>query len=73
MLDIGIAYVMVISIVNLLYIFSNKSEGLGFSGEITIYSEMKPCESCAKIMTDQFRNYFGNDIRVNIKYGVEYP
>ena len=47
-------------------------KGKGFKGEITIYSEMKPCDSCEKVMIKQFQDYFGTDIKVNIKYGVEY-
>ena len=48
-------------------------EGQGFSGEITIYSEMKPCDSCEDVFTEQFAKYFGNDILVQIKYGVQFP
>ena len=45
----------------------------GFSGKITIYSEMSPCTSCADILTDQLDNLFGEgNIKVEVKYGVVY-
>ena len=47
-------------------------EGQGFSGKITINSEMTPCNSCGNIIAKQFAKYFGQDISLEIKYGVEY-
>ena len=47
-------------------------EGQGFSGKITINSEMTPCSSCENVIAIQFKEYFGNDIAVEVKYGVEY-
>ena len=47
-------------------------QGQGFSGKIIINSEMTPCRSCENIVVRQFKEYFGSDISVEIKYGVEY-
>ena len=47
-------------------------QGQGFSGKITINSEMTPCFSCENIIVSQFKEYFGSDISVEVKYGVEY-
>ena len=56
--------------------FTGEGSGLyerqGFSGKIVINSEMTPCGSCKEVMTSQFKDYFGNDITVEVKYGVEY-
>ena len=47
-------------------------EGQGFSGKITVNSEMTPCSSCENVIVKQFKEYFGRDIAVEVKYGVEY-
>lgn len=47
--------------------------GQGYSGTINLFSEMKPCDSCAEIISQQFRAMFGTDITVNVTYGVTYP
>lgn len=47
--------------------------GQGYSGTINLFSEMKPCDSCAEIISQQFRAMFGSDITVNVTYGVTYP
>ena len=47
-------------------------QGQGFSGNITINSEMTPCDSCENVLAIQFKEYFGNDITVEVNYGVEY-
>ena len=45
----------------------------GFSGKITIYTEMSPCISCDNILTKQLDDIFGkNNIQVEVKYGVIY-
>ena len=53
---------------------SNLPEGeiySGYSGKITISSEMSPCTSCADILTDQLNRLFGEgNIKVEVKYGV---
>jgi hypothetical protein len=48
-------------------------EGKGFSGKITIRTEMLPCDSCADVMVNQFKSMFGSDIAVTVEYGVTYP
>jgi len=48
-------------------------QGKGFSGTIDIRTEMLPCDSCADVMTKQFKAMFGTDITVTIQYGVTYP
>lgn len=47
-------------------------QGQGFSGKIIINSEMTPCDSCGEVITEQFSKYFGKDIEVEVKYGVEF-
>ena len=47
-------------------------QGRGFSGQVNLYSEMSPCESCTEIIEQQFRAMFGNDIDINIRYGVDF-
>ena len=47
-------------------------QGKEFSGTIDIRTEMLPCDSCADVMTNQFKAMFGTDITVTIEYGVEW-
>ncbi len=49
----------------------NRYQGQGYSGSINLYSEMSPCRSC-RMIVNQFRDMFGGDIDVNVRYGVEY-
>lgn len=44
----------------------------GFSGEINITSQMKPCNSCQSLIEKELFKMFGNDIQVNVKYGVDF-
>ena len=49
-----------------------KYQGQGFSGEINITSQMKPCISCDSLIKIELFNMFGNDIKINVKYGVDF-
>ena len=46
--------------------------GQGFSGKINITSQMKPCISCEKLIEERLFEMFGNDIKVNVQYGVDF-
>ena len=47
-------------------------ENQGFSGEINIVSQMKPCSSCDSLIKKELFDMFGDDIKVNVKYGVDF-
>jgi hypothetical protein len=48
-------------------------QGQGYSGRITVNTEMNPCDSCADVIGNQFRQMFGTDINVVVNFGVQYP
>jgi hypothetical protein len=48
-------------------------QGQGYSGRITVNTEMSPCDSCANVIDEQFKRMFGTDINVVVNYGVQYP
>ena len=50
----------------------NNYQNAGFEVNITVNSEMSPCPSCEKIIVDQLPKYFGDSLKVKVKYGIEF-
>ena len=47
-------------------------EGRGFQIDIELYSALEPCPPCKELMDAQYKAMFGEDVNIEVKFGLEF-